>query len=178
MGKYPHFRQIFCKPKSYVQNDVKTALIRCISHLQYWSVWNEFQTFEYSRIHIFETKQGLSNEYQSNITCIAKRKSKPLIRPNSMCFYDPSRCDGDIPQFSILILQTKVMRTKWCENRSNSMHFTHPILKRLERESNVRILPNIYRWNQQDLSSEYQSNFTSMAKPKSKPLIRPNSMCF
>jgi hypothetical protein len=127
---------------------VKTAIIRCISHIQYWNVWNEVQTFEYSRIHIVESKQGLSNEYQSNFTSMAKRKSMPLIRPNSMCFWEPSRCDRKIPLFSALILQTKVIPTKRCENRANSMHFTHSILKRLVRGSNVRILPNTYRWNQ------------------------------
>jgi hypothetical protein len=35
MGNYSHFRLLFCKPKSYIQNDLKTALIRCISHIQY-----------------------------------------------------------------------------------------------------------------------------------------------
>jgi hypothetical protein len=127
---------------------VKTALIRCISHMQYWTVWNEVQTFEYSRIHIVETKQGLSNEYQSYFTSMPKRKSKILIRPNSICFWEPSRCDGKIPPFLDLILQTKFIRTKWCVTRDNSMHFTHPILNRLERGSNVRILPNTNRWNQ------------------------------
>jgi hypothetical protein len=148
MRKYPNFRPQFCKPKSFVQNDVKTALIRCISHIQYWTVWNEVQTFEWSRIHIVESKQCLSNEYQSNFTSMAKRKSKPLIRPNSMCFHERSLCDGKIPPFSDPSLQTKVIRTKWCENRANSMHFTHPTLNRLERDSNVRILSNTYRWNQ------------------------------
>jgi hypothetical protein len=85
---------------------------------------------------------NLSNEYQSYITSMAKLKSKPLIRPNSMCFIEPSRCDGKITPFSALILQTKVIRSKWCDNRVNSTHFTHPILNRLERGSNVRILPN------------------------------------
>jgi hypothetical protein len=133
---------------SYVQNDVKTAIIRCISIIQYWTVWNEFQTFEYSRTHIVETKQGLSNEYQSNFTSMAKRKSQPLIRPKSICYWEPSRCDGKIHPFSALILHTKFIRTKWWENSPNSMHFTHPILNRLERGSNVRILPHTYRWNQ------------------------------
>jgi hypothetical protein len=68
-------------------NDVKTALIRCISHIQYWTVLNEVQTFEYSRIHIVETKQGLSSEYQSNFTSTGKRKSNQQIRPNSMSFW-------------------------------------------------------------------------------------------
>jgi hypothetical protein len=68
--------------------------------------------FEYSRIYIIEAKQGLSSEHQSNFNSMAKRKSKPLIRPNPMCFYDPSRFDGKIPQFSALILQTKLIRTK------------------------------------------------------------------
>jgi hypothetical protein len=86
MGKYPHFPPYFCKPKSYVQNDVKTALIQCISHIQYWTFWNEVQTFQYSWIHIVETKQCLTKEYQSNITSIAEQKSKPPIRPNSFCF--------------------------------------------------------------------------------------------
>jgi hypothetical protein len=40
-------------------NGVKTGLIRCISHIQYWTAWNEVQTFIYSRIHIVETKQSL-----------------------------------------------------------------------------------------------------------------------
>jgi hypothetical protein len=126
---------------------VKTAQIRCISHTQYWTVWNEVQTFKYSWVHIVETKQGLSSEYQSNSTYMAERKSKPLIRPNSVCL-DQSRCDGKISSFTALILQTKVIRTNLCENRANSMHFTHPILNCLERESNVRILPSTYRWNQ------------------------------
>jgi hypothetical protein len=178
MGKYPHFRDKFCKPKSYVRNDVKTALIRYISYIQYWTVWEEVQTFEYSRIHFVENKQGLSNEYQSNFTSIAKRKSKSLVRPNSLSFLEPSCFDGKIPPFSALILQTKVMRIKWCENSAYSMHFTHPILNRLERGWNVRILPNTYRWTKQGLLSEYQSNFTYKAKRKSKPLIRPNSICF
>jgi hypothetical protein len=134
--------------QSYVQNDGKTELIRCISPIQYWTVWNEVQTFENSWIHIVETKQGLSSVYQSNFTSIDKPKSKTLIRPNSMCFYEPSWCDGKITPFSGLILQTKVERTKWLENRANSMHFTHPILNRLKRDSNVRILPNTCRWNQ------------------------------
>jgi hypothetical protein len=112
MGKKLFFRPYFCKPKSYVQNDVKTAQIRCISHIQCWTVWNEIQTFEYSRIHIVETKQGLLNEYQSNFNSIGKRKSKPLIRPNSMGFYGPVRCNSKIPPFSALILQTKVIRTQ------------------------------------------------------------------
>jgi hypothetical protein len=55
---------------------------------------------------------------------------------------------GNYPYFSALILQTKVLRKKWCENRANSMHFAHPILNRLERGSNIRIIPNTYRWNQ------------------------------
>jgi hypothetical protein len=80
--------------------------------------------------------------------------------------------------FSALILQTKVIRTKWCENRANSMHFTHPILNCLERGSNVRILPNTYRWNQARFIEGIQLNFTSMVQQKSKPLFRPNSMCF
>jgi hypothetical protein len=145
--KYPHIRPKFCKPNSYVQNDVKTELIRCISHI-HWTVWNQVQTLEYSRIHVFETKQGLSREYQSNFTSMAKRKSEPLNRPNSMCFWEQSRCDGKIHTFSALNLQTKVIRTKRGENRANSMHLTHSILKRLERVSNVRILLNTYRWNQ------------------------------
>jgi hypothetical protein len=148
MWKYPDFRPEFCKPKSYVQNDVITTLIRCISQIQYWTVWNEVQTFEYSRIQIVETKQGLSSEYQSNFTSMAQRKSKRLIRPNSVSFWEPSRCDMKIPPFSALILQTKVIRTKLCDIRANSMHFTHPILNRLERGSNVRKLPNTNRWNQ------------------------------
>jgi hypothetical protein len=109
---------------------------------------------------------------------MAKRESKPLIRPNSMCFWEPSRCDEEIPTVSALLMQTDLIRTKWCENRANSMHFTHPILNRLERGWNVRILPNTYRWTQLGLSSEYQSNFISMPKRRSKPLILPNSMCF
>jgi hypothetical protein len=121
---------------------LKTPLIRCISHIQYWTVWNEVETFEYSR------KQSLSNEYQSNFTSMANRKSKPLIRLNSKCFWEPSLCDGKITPFSALILQTKVIRTKWCENRTNSMHFLDPLLNRLERGWNVRILPNTCRWSQ------------------------------
>jgi hypothetical protein len=91
---------------------------------------------------------GLSIEYLSNFTTTVKRKSNPPIRPNSMCFYDQSRCDGNVPPFSAIILQTKGIRTKWCENSAYSMHFTHPILNRLERGSNVRILPDTNRWNQ------------------------------
>jgi hypothetical protein len=102
----------------------------------------------------------LSNEYQSNLTSIVKQKSKPLIRPNSMCFQDPSRCDMKIPSFSALILQTKVIRRKWCENHANSMYFTHPILNRFERGWNVRLLPIKYRWNQtkfiERISIEFQ----------------------
>jgi hypothetical protein len=64
MGKYPYFRPLFYKPKSYVPNDVKTDLIRYISYIQYWTVSNEVETFEYSGIHVVEAKQGLSNEYQ------------------------------------------------------------------------------------------------------------------
>jgi hypothetical protein len=139
---------IYFANQSYVKNGVKTALIRCISRIQYWTFRNDFQTFGYSRIDIVETKQGLSNEYQWNFTSVAEQKSKPLIRPNSMCFWEPSRCDSKIIPFSALILLTKFIRTKWCENRANSMHFTHPILNRLERRWNVRILPNTYRWNQ------------------------------
>jgi hypothetical protein len=93
-------------------------------------------------------KQGLSNEYQSNLNSMAKRELKPLMRPNSMCFWEPSRCDRKIPPFSAIILQTKVIRTKWCENRANSMYITHPMLNRMERGWNVRILANTYRWNQ------------------------------
>jgi hypothetical protein len=85
-GKIPHFRPKFCKSNPYVQNEVKAALIRCISHIQYRNVWNKVETFEYSRIHIVETKKGFSSEYQSNFTSIAKRTSMPLIRPNSICF--------------------------------------------------------------------------------------------
>jgi hypothetical protein len=136
------------KNQSYVQSDVKTALIRCISHIQYWTDWTEVETFEYSWIHIVETNQGLSNEYQSNITSMGKRKSKHLIRPNSKCFWEMSRCDWKTPPFSALIWETKVIRTKWFDNHANSMNFTHPILNRLERGSNVRVLPNTYRWNQ------------------------------
>jgi hypothetical protein len=147
MGKYPIFGPNFAN-QSYVQNDVKTALIQWISHNQYWTVWNEVQTFEYSRIHSVETEQVLSNEYQSNFTSMAKRKSKTLIRPNSMCFQKPTRYDGQIPIFSALILQTKNIRTKWCENHADSMHFTHPIMNHLERGWNVRILRNTCRWNQ------------------------------
>jgi hypothetical protein len=64
--------------------------------------FNEVRTFEFSRIHIVANKQGLSNECQSNFTSIGKRKSKILIRPNSMCFQEPSRCDGKIfgPNFA------------------------------------------------------------------------------
>jgi hypothetical protein len=127
---------------SYEQNDLKTALIRHFTNIQYRTDWNEVETFEYSRIHIVETKHGLLNEYKSNLTSISKRKSIPLIPPNSNCFHEPSGCDVKIPPFSATILQTKVIRTKWFENRSNSMHFTHPILNRLERGSIVRILPN------------------------------------
>jgi hypothetical protein len=65
-----------------------------------------------------------------------------------MCFLKPPRCGVKIPPFSALILQTKAIRTNWCENRANSMHCTYPILNRLERGRNVRILPNTYRWNQ------------------------------
>jgi hypothetical protein len=148
MRKYPHFRLKFRKPKSYVQNDVIPALIRCVSHIQYWTVCNKVETFEYSGIQIVETKQGLSSEYQSNYTSMAIRKSKPLIRPNSVSFWETSRCDGKIPPFSAIILQIKFTRTKWCENLANSIHFIHPILNRLERGSNVRILPNTNRWNQ------------------------------
>jgi hypothetical protein len=42
-------------------------------------------------------------------------------------------------------LRIKFLRTKWCGSHANSMHLTHPILNRLERDSNVRILPNTYR---------------------------------
>jgi hypothetical protein len=157
---------------------VKTGLIRCISHTQYWTVLNEVHTFEHSQIHIVETKQGLSTEYQSNITSMAKRKSKNLIRPYSMCFWEPSRCDGKIPPFSAIILQTKVIGTKWCQNRANSMHFIHLMLNRLERGSNVRIHPNTCRWNQTKFIELISVHLTSMAKRKLKPLIRLNSRCF
>jgi hypothetical protein len=110
-GKMPQFSEPILQTKVIRSNDVKTALIRCISHIQYWTVWNEVQTFETSRIHIVEIKQGLSSVYQSNFTSIDKPKSKPLIRPNSMCFWDLSWCDWKIPPFSNLILQTKVIRT-------------------------------------------------------------------
>jgi hypothetical protein len=75
-------------------------------------------------------------------------KSKHLMRPIPICFWEPSRCDGKIPTFSAQILQIKFIRTKWCENRANSMFITHPILYRLERGRNARILPNTYRCNQ------------------------------
>jgi hypothetical protein len=145
MENTPIFGPNFANQKSYVQNDAKTALIRCISHIKYWTIWNEVQTIEYFRIHIVETKRSLPSEYQSNIISMTKRKSKPIIRPNSMCFWKPWRCDRKIPIFSALILQTKFIRSKWCENRANSMHLTHPILNRLERGWNVPVHPNTYR---------------------------------
>jgi hypothetical protein len=148
-GKIPPFSALILQTKViYVQNDVIPALIPCISHIQYWTVWNEAEAFDYSRIQFVDTKQGLSSEYQSNFTSMANRKSKPLIRPNSMCFWDLSRCDGKIPPIVAIILQTKFIRTKWCDNSANSMHFTHPILNRFERGSNVRIRTKTYRWNQ------------------------------
>jgi hypothetical protein len=163
---------------SYVQNDVITALIRCILHIQYWTVWNEVQTFECSRIQIVDTKQGLSSEYQSNLTSMAKRKPEPLIRPNSMYFWNPPTCNGKIHPFSALSLHTKVIRTKWCDNRANSMHFTHPILNSLERGSNVRILSNTNRWNQSRFKERISVELPFYRKRKSKPLIRPNSVSF
>jgi hypothetical protein len=134
--KYPYFQPLFCKPKSYVQIDVRTALIRCLSHLQYWTDWNEAETFEYSRIHIDEIKQGLSSEYQSNFTSMAKRKSMPLIRPNSMRFLKPPRCDVKIPPFAALILQTKVIRTKWCDQH---WYITLWILRRFSYKNLIYI---------------------------------------
>jgi hypothetical protein len=157
---------------------MKTALIGCITHILYWTAWNQVETIDYSRILIVETKKGFSSEYHSNFTSTAEEKSKPLFRPNSLCFWEPSWCDSKIPLFSVLNLQIKSIRTKWCENRANSMHFTHPILNRLERGWNVRILPNTYHWNKKGFSSEYHSNFTSMAKRTSMILIRPNSIRF
>jgi hypothetical protein len=47
---------------SYVQNYLKTGLIRCISHILYWTVFKKVQKFEKSLIHIVETKQVLSSE--------------------------------------------------------------------------------------------------------------------
>jgi hypothetical protein len=84
--KVPPFSALVLQTKVIRTNDVKTAPIRCISRIQCWTVWNDVQTFENSRIHVIETKQGLSSEYQSNFTSEVKRKSKPLIRLNSMCF--------------------------------------------------------------------------------------------
>jgi hypothetical protein len=109
---------------------------------------------------------------------MAKQKKKPLIRLNSMWSWGPSRCDGKIPPFSALILQTKVIGTKWCQNRTNSMHFTHRTLNRLERGWNVRILTNTYRWNQTRFIEGIQLNFTCTAKQKSKPLFQLNAMGF
>jgi hypothetical protein len=144
------FSALILRTKVIRTNDLKTKLIRCISQIQYWTVWNEVQTFECSRIRVVETKQGLSNEYQSSFTSVSKGKSKPLIRPNSRSFYEPSRCDVKIPPILALILETKIFRPNWCENRNNSTHLPLPILNRLERGSNVRILskPNkVYRTN-------------------------------
>jgi hypothetical protein len=92
-------------------------------------------------------KQCLSSEYQSNFTTMVKRKTKPLIRPNSIFFQELSRCDVKVHPFSALISLCNVIRTKWCKNSANSTHFTHPILNLLERGWNVRILPNTYRRN-------------------------------
>jgi hypothetical protein len=66
---------------------------------QYWNVWNEVEMFEYSRIHFIETKKGLSSEYLSNFTSVAKRTSNPLIRPNSMCFKNRQDVMGKFPIF-------------------------------------------------------------------------------
>jgi hypothetical protein len=129
MVKYSHFRPWFCKPKSFVQNDVKPALIRCISHIQCWTVWNEVQTFEYSRIHIVETKQGFSSEYQSNLTSMAKGKAKPLIRPNSMWFWELSRCDWKISQF----------RPKFCKS--------NPYVQNDVKSALIRCISHIQYWN-------------------------------
>jgi hypothetical protein len=138
--------------KTHKENNPIRPIVSFIGSPSYMvrliTVWNEVEMFEYSRIHIVETKQGLSGEYQSNFPSMAKRKSMTLIRPNSMCFWEPSWCDRKIPPFSAIILQTRVIRPKWCEKRAKSMHFTLPILNRLERGSNARILQNIYRWNQ------------------------------
>jgi hypothetical protein len=109
---------------------------------------------------------------------MAKRKSKPLIRPNSVCFQEPSWCDGKRPPFLALILKTKVIPTKLFQNRANSMHFIHAILNHLERGSNVRILPNTYRGNQTRFIERMSVEIHFYDYRKSKPLIRPKSKCF
>jgi hypothetical protein len=142
------------------------------------NVWNEVKTFEYSRIHIVESKHGLSNEYQSNFTTTAKRKSKPLIRPNAMCFYDLSRCDEKIPPFSAIILQTKVIRTndvKTALIRCISLIQYWTVWNEVKTFEYCQI--NIVE-SKNGLSNEYQSNFTTMSKRKSQPLIRPISMSY
>jgi hypothetical protein len=157
---------------------VKTALIRCISHIQYWTVWNKVQTFENSRIHIVETKQVLSSVYQLNFTSNDKPKSKPLIRHNSMCFWDLSRCDGKLPIFSALISKPKSyvwndVKTALIRCISLIQHWT--VWNEFEtfEFSRIHIVET-----KQGIWNEYKSNFTSMAKRKSNLLIPPNSKGF
>jgi hypothetical protein len=73
--KIPPFSALILQTKFIRKNDVKTALVRWITHIQYWTVLNEVQTCEYSRRQNNETKQGLSSEYQLNYTSMAIRKS-------------------------------------------------------------------------------------------------------
>jgi hypothetical protein len=61
--------------------------------------------FEYYRIHIAETKQGILSECQSNFTFMAKRKSKPPIRPHSMCFKSRQDVMGKYPHFRLLFCE-------------------------------------------------------------------------
>jgi hypothetical protein len=157
---------------------VKTAVTWCISHIQYWTVWNEVQTFEYSWIHIVEIKQGLWSVYQSNFTSMYKPKSKPLIRPNKMSFWDFSRCAGKLPTFSALILQIKVLRTNDVNTALNRW-VSHLQYWTIWNEVQTFEYSRIHFVEiKQGLSREYQSNFTSMAKQKSKLLIRPYSVRF
>jgi hypothetical protein len=103
---------------------------------------------------IVEAKQGLSNECQSNFTSMAKRKTNKRIRPNPMCFWEQSRCDGKIPPFLALILQTKVIRTNDVKTALFDAFHTsiiEPFETRLKRSNTpeyISLKPNkVYRTN-------------------------------
>jgi hypothetical protein len=168
IGKIPPFSALTLQTKVKRPNDVGTEQFRCISHIQYWTAWNEVEKFECSRINNVETKQGISNEYQSNFTSMAKRKSKPLIRPFSMCFKSCQDVMWKYPHF----------RTSFCKPKSYLQNDVETAL--------IRCISHFQYWTvwnevqtfeysrihivetKQGSSSEFQSNFTSMAERKSK----------
>jgi hypothetical protein len=130
----------------------------------YKMMWKprKFDVFHTSNIESFGTRFKRSNTpeyislkpnkvYRANIS----RTSLPWLKESQSLYFETTQCVLKVvkmwwentPSFGPNFAnQSHGYKMMW--NRANSMHFTHPILNRLERSSNVRILLNTYRLNQ------------------------------